>query len=103
MPVESESALPQLLVLSARTLRALEDATQRLVNHLKANPGLSLADVPPRTAGLLPVPNSGFAATALPSTGFVSTFALPSVNNPGCAVPPEAEVPKEPCGKDLVN
>src|SRR6185436_5366204 len=35
----------QLLVLSARTPGALEEATDRLAAHLRAHPGQSLADV----------------------------------------------------------
>jgi acyl transferase domain-containing protein/acyl carrier protein len=41
----SESRPWQLLVLSARTESALDKATTNLAAHLKANPGLNLADV----------------------------------------------------------
>jgi acyl transferase domain-containing protein len=41
----SASAQPQLFVLSAKTASALEEATQRLAGHLRANPGLSPTDI----------------------------------------------------------
>ena len=45
-PGRSGSARPwQLLPLSARTPQALAEATARLAGHLRANPGLAIADV----------------------------------------------------------
>jgi len=43
--VEDSARPAQLLVLSARSEHALENATNNLVEHLKANTGLCLADV----------------------------------------------------------
>ncbi len=42
-PIWTET--PQLIVLSARSLRALEDATAQLARHLRKHPGLPLDDV----------------------------------------------------------
>ncbi len=44
-PASPEDASPQLLVLSARSRRALDDAGQRLAEWLKANPQQRLSDV----------------------------------------------------------
>ena len=45
-PKESKKHRPeQLLVLSARSEKALDEATTRLANHLEAHPELNLADV----------------------------------------------------------
>jgi acyl transferase domain-containing protein len=44
-PTLEPSTEPQLLVLSARTLEALEDSTTRLAAHLRAHPELRLTDV----------------------------------------------------------
>jgi len=44
-PGSSPSRKQQLLTLSARNLRALDDAAARLAEHLRAEPGLALADV----------------------------------------------------------
>ena len=41
----SSSAQPQLFVLSAKTPVALDEATKRLADHVRANPGLSCADI----------------------------------------------------------
>ncbi len=44
-PARAAHAAPQLLVLSARSSTALEEATRRLAAHLEAHPELDLADV----------------------------------------------------------
>ncbi|PEP99058.1 polyketide synthase, partial [Bacillus wiedmannii] len=45
MSLSSDSRSHQLLVLSAKTETALENVTDRLVNHLQNNPSVNLADV----------------------------------------------------------
>lgn len=44
-PAPTPTAAPQALVLSARTSSALDTMTADLVEHLRGNPGLELADV----------------------------------------------------------
>jgi acyl transferase domain-containing protein len=43
--IEQAAESPQIIVLSARSLKALEDATDRLAKHFRANPELSIGDV----------------------------------------------------------
>jgi acyl transferase domain-containing protein len=54
---DKDLAGPHLLILSAKTLTALEEATRRLSRHLRADPRLELADV----AYTLQVGRSAFA------------------------------------------
>jgi 3-oxoacyl-(acyl-carrier-protein) synthase/acyl carrier protein/NRPS condensation-like uncharacterized protein len=45
LPTASQNKMPQLLLLSARTESALEKMTGNLVDYLKNNPGVNLADI----------------------------------------------------------
>ncbi|UCH95689.1 MAG: amino acid adenylation domain-containing protein [Candidatus Aminicenantes bacterium] len=56
-PIEHTSGQPQLILLSAKTEAALERNTQNLVEFLKNNPGMNLAD----TAYTLQVGRKAFA------------------------------------------